>query len=530
MTPRNHPIHLTQRKAREYGLYFDEPAADRACAFFAKVVKHGLGKWNGQPFELLPWERDEIIRPLFGWKRSKDGTRRFKKGAFWVPKKNGKTELGAAIMLLLLMADGEYGAECYAVANSREQAGLLYDSARGVVRFSPDIARRLKCLDATKVIRYLDAQGVMKVLSSEHSTAEGVRASGLFYDEIHAAPDRRLFDALTYSGAARAQPFICSISTAGLYDPDSIGWEQWEYARRVLEREIEDPYFLGYISAAQPDDDWTSPKVWRRANPSWGVTINPDDFAADAREAMNSPAKQTNFQRYRLNIWTHHISRWIPPEKWEACGGSVDESLLVGLPCWCGIDLSKKIDLTAAAFVFRDDNGLVSLVLRFWLPEAALVRREREGAAPWRLWAQQGYLTVTPGETVDYARVLSETIRDWHRFRVLSGGIDEWNAQDITQKFRLDGCDLFEVKQNIRNLAAPTKELERLIYGQELRHGDNPIMRWMISKTVVHHDQNENYKPDRDKSGGSIDGLMATLNALARMMVSEPQYVDISGM
>lgn len=338
--------------------YFDSAAADRVCDFFRECLRHSKGQWAGQPFELLEWQREKIIRPLFGWKRA-DGTRKYRKGYVEVSKKNGKSTLAAGIILYLLCADQEAGAEIYTAASDKEQAGIIYREAESMVKSSAILSKRLTRITSRKTITYSEKNSYFRALSKETRVAEGLNIHGLVFDELHVQRDRVLWDTLVYGGAARRQPLIFAITTAGEYDPESIGWEMHKYAEDCLSGMIEDDSFFAFIAAADKDDDWQDPQVWKKANPSYGITITPDNFVEAVQEAKNQPAKLNSFLRYRLGIWTAAEERWIDPEKWKECGKlPVDREKLKGRPCWGGLDKSTTEDVSAFVLVFPPHSEL----------------------------------------------------------------------------------------------------------------------------------------------------------------------------
>lgn len=301
-----------------HGCWFDVKAGEKVVSFFAKYLRHSKGKWAGKPFILLDWQRDDLIMPLFGWKRQ-DGFRRFQRAYIEIPKKNGKSCLCSGLALYFLTYDGENGAEVYCAADSRDQAGIVYNEARAMIDASPQLRRRLKPIDSKSKIIYQKTRSFYRALSREAGVSQGINASGFIFDELHTQKSRELWDSIEYSGEARDQPMLISITTAGS-DQETICWEEHEHAMAVInEREFDHSYFA-LIYAAGPDDDWQDEATWFKANPSLGVTIALDKFREKVERAKCQPRKLNAFLRYRLNRWTQQETAWLNPEDWAACG------------------------------------------------------------------------------------------------------------------------------------------------------------------------------------------------------------------
>src|SRR5437867_9476418 len=333
--------------ARKSRFWFDEEAAERACSFFEDMLVHVKGEWAGQPFVLEPWQRD-IARSLFGWKR-RDGTRRYRIAYIEVPKKNGKSTLVAGIGLYLLTADGEQGGEVYSAAADREQAAIVFSTAKSVVQASPELAARCETYHRSIVVPRTGSS--YKVLSADVPTKHGLNPSGILFDELHAQPNRELWETLVTGGAARRQPLVVAITTAG-YDRQSICYELHDHAVKVRDGIIHDDAFLPVIYAADEAGDWTDPKVWKKANPSLGVSVKVDFIREECERAKENPRKQNSFRRLHLNQWTEQSTRWIDMGVWAECAGAVDAEALQGRICYAGLDLSSTTDLSAFVLLF----------------------------------------------------------------------------------------------------------------------------------------------------------------------------------
>lgn len=498
------------------GCVFDLQAAERVRTFFRRFLRHSKGEWAAKPFELLEWQWRDIVAPLFGWKRA-DGTRRFRRGYIETPKKNGKSTLFSGLSLYLLVGDGEAGAEIYSAAVDRDQASIVFNEAVHMVEASPALASRLNAVRSTKRIVFQRTRSFYKALSADVPAKEGLNAHAVLIDELHAQRSRDLWDTLRYAGASRRQPLHLSVTTAG-YDKHSICWEQHAYAEQVLSGVIYDPAFFAYIVAAAADDDWTDPEVWKKANPSFGITVNADQFAEDFREARESPAKENSFRRYRLSQWTEQDVRWLQMEKWDACATKPQN--VEGRECWGGLDLSSTTDLTAFVLVFPDGDRYEVLPF-FWVPEEGARRRERRDRVPYGLWIKDGFIEATPGEAIDYDRIRRCINELGERFAIQSIAIDRWNATQLAGQLEGDGFEMVAFGQGFASMNAPTKKLEELVLSGRLAHGGNPVLRWMASNVSIENDAADNWKPSKKKSRERIDGIVALIMALERACSGE---------
>lgn len=487
--------------------------------FFARFLRHSKGEFAGKPFDILDWQWESIILPLFGWYRA-DGRRRFQKVYIEIPKKNGKSTILAGLALYLLVADGEQGAEVYTAAADRDQASIIFNESANMVRSSA-LANHLMVIDSRKQIAFPKTKSTYKALSAEVPTKEGLNASAILFDELHAQQNRDLWDTLRYSTRSRRQPLHISITTAG-YDRHSICWEQHEYARKVLSGEILDTAFLPVIYAADEGDDWRKPATWRKANPSLGVTLQEETLAADCQEAIDSPAKENQFRRYTLNQWTEQQTRWLTMAKWDACAGTVDVAALRGCKCFAGLDLSTRVDLTALSLVFPWADGSYVILPYFWAPTECARERSRRDKVPYDLWAKQGIIELTEGNVVDYDVIRRRINELGEQYRITEVACDPWNAQHIMTQLTSDGFTVIEFRQGYKSMNLPTKELEKLVLSRKIAHLGNPVLRWMAGNVSVTQDPTGSLKPDKEKSTEKIDGIVATIMGIGRAMIASP--------
>jgi len=502
---------------------YDEKKADRAVRF-VKLLKHTKDPWAGKTFNLLPWQENDILRPLFGTV-DENGYRIYRKCYVEVPKKNGKSELAAAIALYLLIADDEYGAEIYSAACDRKQASIVFDIAATMVYQEPQLDKRLKVLTSTKRILYPRMHSSYEVLSADIPTKHGFNIHGCIFDELHAQPNRKLWDVLTEgTGDTRTQPLIFAITTAG-YDRNSICWEVHEKARKVKEGIIKDPHFLPVIYALPEKEDWEDEKNWKKVNPSLGHTFTIDKIRDAYNECQHIPARQNSFRRKRLNQWTRQEVRFIPMDFWTLCGDKPSVKDLKGKSCYCGLDLASCIDIAAFAKVFPSEDGYFDVLMRFWIPEDNIIERSIRDKVDYDVWEREGFIKATPGNVIDYATIEEDIKKDAEFFEIKEIAFDRWGAVQISQNLEAEGFTMVPFGQGFKSMSPPTKELLKLVMSRKIRHGDNPVLRWMADNMVVKTDPAENIKPDKSKSTERIDGMVALIMALDRAIRHEDKKI-----
>jgi phage terminase large subunit-like protein len=505
------------------GCWFDADAGAFVCDFVETFCCQSKGRWAGQPLTLLPWQRDFLMR-LFGWKLP-GGLRRFRRSYLEVAKKNGKSTLISAVGLYLLLADGEGAPEVYLNACDKDQASIVFEEQRRMVESSPELRSRLTIQNSQNNKRIIDAagHGVIVANSSVSASKDGLNASGTIFDELHRLPDRELWDVFEYAGASRQQPLRLSITTAG-EDEDGVWFEERDYAEKVTAGTVPDTSFLGVVYRADPvNDDIDAPATWRKANPSLGVTIAEEDFARELAEAKETPRKLAGFKRLRLCVVSKSDVVFIPPEDWATCSAPpVDPARRAPLPCFAGGDLSKSVDLTALVALWGDESRGYDLQAWFWMPEDNVKELERRDRVPYRLWISQKWITQTPGNIVDYGfiRRTINALAAANDLRKLL--LDPYNATDLALKLKdEDGLEVDFLRQGFLSLSPPTKHLERLVKGRKIRHGGNPVLKWMMGNAIALTDSADNVKLDKKRSRKKIDGAAALVNAIAAAL-SDP--------
>jgi phage terminase large subunit-like protein len=495
--------------------HYDKDAADYAVMFIESLC-HTKGTWAGKPFELIDWQ-EQIIRDLFGVLKP-NGYRQFNTAYIEIPKKQGKSELAAAVALLLLCGDGEERAEVYGCAADRNQAKIVFDVAVDMVRFCPALSKRVKILESQKKITYLPTNSSYQVLSADVANKHGFNTHGVIFDELHTQPNRKLFDVMLQgSGDARMQPLYFLITTAG-NDTNSICYEVHQKAIDIAEGRKVDPTFYSVIYGAAEDEDWTDPKVWKKANPSLGITVGIDKVKAACESAQQNPGEENAFRQLRLNQWVKQSVRWMPMDKWDACAFPVSEDDLEGRICYGGLDLSSTTDITAFVLVFPplDEEDKYYILPYFWIPEETLDLRVRRDHVPYDLWERQGTLMTTEGNVVHYGYIERFIENLGERFNIREIAFDRWGAVQMVQNLEGMGFTVVPFGQGFKDMSPPTKELMKLVLEEKIAHGGHPVLRWMMDNIFIRTDPAGNIKADKEKSTEKIDGAIATIMGLDR--------------
>lgn len=516
---------------------YDKAAADFAVAFIESLC-HTKGTWAGKPFELIDWQ-EQIIRDLFGTLKP-NGYRQFNTAYIEIPKKQGKSELAAAVALLLTCGDGEERAEVYGCAADRQQAAIVFDVAADMVRMCPALSKRVKILASQKRLIYTPTNSFYQVLSAEAYSKHGFNIHGVVFDELHTQPNRKLFDVMTKgSGDARMQPLYFLITTAGT-DTHSICYETHQKAKDIIEGRKIDTTFYPVIYGADEADDWTDPKVWKKANPSLDITVGIDKVKAACESAKQNPGEENSFRQLRLNQWVKQAVRWMPMEKWDKCAFSVDEGELEGRVCYGGLDLSSTTDITAFVLVFPPSLGGAASVPRlgdgfatsccppideedkyiilpyFWIPEDNLTLRVNRDHVPYNVWERQGFLQTTEGNVVHYGFIEQFIESLGERFNIREIAFDRWGAVQMVQNLEGMGFTVVPFGQGFKDMSPPTKELMKRVLEQKIAHGGHPVLRWNMDNIYIRTDPAGNIKADKEKSTEKIDGAVATIMALDR--------------
>ena len=500
----------------ERGLHWDREAAEREIAFYP-LFRHYKGEWgkrtkehpDGQPIVLQPWQQF-AVGCAFGWKRE-DGTRRFRTVYIEVGAKNGKTLMAAGIGNRLAFFDNEPGAEVYSAATKRDQAKISWNDAVQMVKRNPSLSRRIEALAGSLVD--LSSASKFAPLGRDSDTDQGINVHGAIIDELHVHADREVIDNIEKATFARRQPMIVKITTAGV-KRESVWAQERADAVSVVEGRATDDSMLVLIYTLDEGDDPFDEAVWGKPNPSLGVTISLEKLRAAAAKAQRSPGYLSAYLRYHMNVPTQVSSRAIDIDEWDR---NADEPEIPdGGIVYAGLDLASVRDLSALILVHPDADGMHHVECRFWCPEDGIVQRSRVDGVPYADWVRDGFLIATPGNVTDYAFIREEAKRLAERWGIREIGLDRWNATQLATELGQDGASCVAVAQTQAGLAPAWRELEKLILGHRLRHGANPILRWMAGNVEVETDAAGNQKPSKAHSSERIDGMVALTMAVSR--------------
>tara|TARA_R100001463_G_scaffold97765_3_gene152279 strand:- start:918 stop:2480 length:1563 start_codon:yes stop_codon:yes gene_type:complete len=495
--------------------YFDEKKANRAVAFIEKFLTHTKGELGGQPFILEPFQKDEIIKPIFGWV-DKNGLRKYRTVYIEIPRKNGKSNLASCIALYCLFADGEIGAEVISAAADRNQANIVFNIAKQMVINNKQLSKRSKVF--RNAITLENNGSYYKSISSESTTAHGMNISCCIFDELHAQKNRDLWDVCTTSVGARRQPLVVAITTAG-FDKQSICWEISEYATKVRDGIIKDETFLPILYRAEIEDDWKDPEIWKKANAGFGTIIKESYFEQQFNKALNTPSFVNTFRRLHLNQWTGNETAWLTDDEWEKCNISkIDLEKLKGRECFGGIDLASTRDISALVLIFPDDDGNFDVVPFLFVPESKVDQRIGGDGVDYLTWSQQGYIIKTEGNVQDYKFIQAKFLELADQFNIVSCSFDRWNSSQLIINLIDEGAKMNPIGMGFVSQSAPTKYLETLVLDRKINHGGHPVMRWFISNVVLQEDPAGNIKINKGKSKDKIDGVAALIMALAEYM------------
>lgn len=504
---------------------FDNEKALHAVNFI-ELLKHTKGSFRGKPFKLLPWQH-EIITDVYGTLNDK-GLRQYQFVYLEVPKKNGKSELVAATALYHTFADGEIKGEIYGCAADRAQASLAFDVAVDMVDQNPYLKKRCKYTASKKQLMDKISGSIYQVLSAEAYTKHGLNASAVIFDELHAQPNRDLWEVMTFgAGDAREQPIWWVITTAG-DDPDrhSIGWEIHEKAQKIINGELVEPRWYCKIWGIPPDyegDIWDE-ELWYETNPSLGYTIDIDKVRLAAASAKENESEEKLFRWLRLNQWVS-LKRvgWLPLTLWDSTIGKWSPAELVGKKCYIGLDLSSTGDLTGACALFPPQDGFDEWrsIYEAWIPEESMKERIKRDHAPYDRFVREKHLIATPGNAVDYDFVEARLLVMNELYDVQALCPDPWNSRMLTQRLDKAGMTIIEVSQTMAGQSPAMKELERLMKTGQYTHENHPVARWCFGNVQVAVDGNGNIKPMKNKSIEKIDLTVAEINAMAIAMLKE---------
>jgi phage terminase large subunit-like protein len=479
--------------------------------FFEKHLTHAKGELGGKPFLLERWQKD-YVRALFA---EVNGRRKVRTSLLAIPRKNGKSTLAAGIALRCLLED-EPGAEVYSCAASRDQARLVFDTARIAVEQSPTLSSLLKVY-RNAIVRE-STHATYKSLSAEAGLQHGLSPHAVVFDELHVS-NREMWEVMLSGQGARRNPLTVALTTAG-YDRKSVCWEVWKYAENVASGAIKDESFLPMIFAAPIEADWKDEKVWAAANPNLGVSVKLDFLRSECARAIEMPTYENTFRQLYLDQWTEQDQRWLRMDHWAQGNGACPVDL-AGRECWAGLDLATTFDTTALVLLFPLDDGKFWVEPHFWIPSENAHQRERRDKVPYLTWQRQGHLKMTDGNVTDFEVVRRDIVNLASKYRIRGIGLDPWGSAHLGQQLQGDGLPMSDFRQGYGSLSGPSKQLENFVVSGKLLHGGHPVLAWQASNVAIQQDSAAgNIKPSKAKSTERIDGIVSLVMAIGLWQTS----------
>lgn len=507
-----------KRFCKKGSLYFFDPKEGAKACKFLSLLTHTKGVLAGQPIKLEPWQVYNVM-VIFGWRRTADNGRRFRRVYIEVPRGNGKSILSSGVALYCLLADGEPGADVYSFATTRDQAKIVFNDAQQMVRLNQPLREKFGVEVLANALYVKATNSTFQAKSADGSTLDGLNIHFACIDELHAHKTREVYDVVETGMGKRPNSLLWVITTAG-FNISGVCYELHSMVLKVLNEDVVDDAQYGIVYTIDEGDDWTQESVAKKANPNWGVSVMPDVVMGLVAKAMTIPSTQNNIKTKHFDVWCNASSAWLDMEAWKAC---VDTTMTLedfeGEPCYIGLDLASKNDITAKVrlFVRADEEGKNQFYIfpEYYLPRSAVQNSKN---AQYEGWETLGYLTVTEGAVVDYEQIKEGLCDDLRRFDVKAIGYDPWNATQLALELSNQGAPMVEFRQTISKLSDPMKWLEALVADGRFHHQDNEATNWQMSNVVARTDRNDNIFPEKESYANKIDGAVATIIALGVSM------------
>lgn len=513
---------------RDFAYRFDDKAANRVCQFIEMLphIKGALAR-KKEKIRLENWQCF-VLTTVFGWLHKETNLRRYKTIYEELARKNAKSTKLSGVGLYLLSLDNEEGAEVYSAATTRDQARIVWQDSKRMAEKTPNLKSQLGVDTSAHTIFVQETSSVFRPLSRDQGgNHDGLNVHAGLIDELHAHKTRELFDVIETATGARDQPLIWAITTAG-FNRAGICYEQRDYAIKILKGVQEDDEYFSIIYTVDDKDLdnmdalLSDERIWMKANPNWGVSVNPDDIARKARKAREVVSAQNNFLTKHLCVWTNADSAWMNMALWDRCADqTLDIDDFHGVDCYKGTDLASKIDIASDVTVFVkkvDGEDHYYVFDRHFLPEDQI---ENSVNAQYDGWERSGYITSTPGNVIDFDLIEDGYIEDAKRFNIVECAFDPFQATQFSTRMIREGLPMIEVGATVRNFSEPMKQLEALVISGRLHHNGNPVLSWMISNVVCHLDKKDNIYPNKEFPQNKIDGVVAMLMAFNRIMAAD---------
>jgi len=504
----------------EHTYIFDENKSLRCIHFIEKYCKQSKGKWAGKPLKLELFQK-AFLQSLFGFVDSETGLRKYKKAIFFVARKNGKSVLDSAIANYMLTKDNEGGAEIYSVATKREQSKIVWEESKHMIKKSPILAKRIRCLIGG--IYYDDTDSFFRALASDSNSLDGLNAHLVIADEVHAWKDKNLLDVMYDSMSARTQPILLETSTMGTIRQNVFDIE-YDYAAQVIEGTIQDETLLPIIYELDDEKEWTNEECWYKSNPALGVIKSVKDLREKVERAKANPIELVNLLCKDFNIRQNSLNAWLT---FEDLNNEKIYTEWKDTYCIAGVDLSSTTDLTCATLL-GVKNKEIRVKQMYWLPSNSLEKKVQDDKIPYDKWLKSGWLRLSGDSKIDYHDVTNwflEEVRN-NDLRPLFVGYDSWNAQFWCDEMKSYGFNMVEVRQGAKTMSSPMKQMKADLIDKKINYNNNPILKWCLSNTIVKIDVNENIQPDKEKSRQRIDGAVSLIDAYCIFVDKQQEYLS----
>ncbi len=512
------------KRFKRHGFYeWNEKEAVRVCQFI-ELLTHTKGELAGQRIHLEPWQIF-ILTTVFGWRRKSDGGRRFRRVYIEVPRGNGKSCLSSGVALYCLLADREPGAEVYSFATTRDQAKIVFGDAKVMAEHNEPLRKKFGLQVLANALYVPSTNSTFQAKSAEGSTLDGLNTHLAVVDELHAHKTRAVYDVVETSLGKRRSSLLWCITTSG-FDTSGICYEVRTMSTKVLEKTTEDETQFSIIYTIDEGDDWTSLESLEKANPNWGVSVRPEVITSLLQKAKALPSAVNNFKTKHLDVWCSASAAWMDMQAWNRCtSAGLELSDFEGRPCFIGLDIGAKNDITAKVRLFPNGRSF-AIFAEYYLPEATI---EKATNSQYSGWVAEGLLTTTSGAMTDVA-VIEEGLReDLSRFDVKAIGYDPWNAIALATSLSNAGAPMVEFRNTVQKISEPMKTLEALVQDGRIEHNGDPVMRWMMGNVIAKLDAKDNIFPRKERYENKIDGVVALIMAVGLAGTPEEQdpFADI---
>ncbi len=512
---------------KRFAYVFNREKANRVCRFL-ELLKHPKGPKAGEHIHLEDWQCFHITT-VFGWLNKKTGYRRFTRSYAEEPRGQGKSAISAGVALYMLLADGELGADVYSFATTRQQARIVFDDAKAMARQSAEELRNAFGLQIyANSLNVPSTNSKFLPRSSEIGSNEGLNSHFACVDELHAHKTRELYDVVIKSLGKRAQSLFWCITTAG-NNIEGICYEVRRTCKKILDGTITDDKQFALIYTIDPDDDWKTEEALRKANPNFGISLNPEDLHSDLNNALVNPSAENDYKQKRLNIWTASRESWLDIRKYRRCKRKVTVDEFAGMPCIYGLDLASKVDIAALSRLFwrkeSDDKVHYYVFPQFFLPADTI---KASGNSQYQGWVKQGYITEFDGPIIDLTAIQNFILEDSKKYALICCAFDPWQATQLSQNLMAEGVPMVQISATVKNFSDPMKTIQAWIYDNCLHHDGNPALEWMFGNVVCRYDAKDNVYPRKEHNEDKIDGVVATIMAVNQALQNnvEEYYID----